>query len=104
MFDDKPLMVVDVPVTPELDPLFVGEYQLIVYEPMLSCASRNVIDEVVDKILVGGIVLPGTERQIHFYLKLIFFAIVTRHFITSQFSFSGVIKILNDLYVDLKST
>ena len=34
----------------------------------------------------------------------LYFAFVTRHPLTSQYSSSGVIESLNDLYLDLKST
>ena len=33
----------------------------------------------------------------------VYFAFVTRHPLTSQYSSSGVIESLNDLYLDLKS-
>ena len=46
-------MVVVVPVIPVLDPLLVGGFQIIVYEPVLSGDKRNVTDEVVDEIFVG---------------------------------------------------
>ena len=46
-------MVVVVPVIPVLDPLLVGGFQIIVYEPGLSGDKRNVTDEVVDEIFVG---------------------------------------------------
>ena len=35
---------------------------------------------------------------------VLYFAFVTRHPSTSQYSSSGVIESLNDLYLDLKST
>ena len=35
---------------------------------------------------------------------LVYFAFVTRHPLTSQYSSSGVIESLNDLYLDSKST
>ena len=35
---------------------------------------------------------------------LLYFAFVTRHLLTSQYSSSGVIESSNDLYLDLKST
>ena len=54
-------MVVDVPVTPVLDPLFVGGLHVIVYEPTLSTDKPNFIDEVVDDILIGGLDLPGAD-------------------------------------------
>ena len=37
-------------------------------------------------------------------IVLTYFAFVTRHPLTSQYSSSGVIESLNDLYLDLKST
>ena len=53
-------MVIDVPVIPVLNPLFVGGYHLIVYAPTLSEGNLNVIEEVVDTILVGRLAFPGT--------------------------------------------
>ena len=60
MFCVKLLIVVDIPFIPDLDPLFVGGFHVTVYEPVLSCEKRNVIDVVVDDILVGGFAFPGT--------------------------------------------
>ena len=37
-------------------------------------------------------------------IVMTYFAFVTRHPLTSQYSSSGVIESLNDLYLDLKST
>ena len=60
MLDDKPLILVDVPFTPVIDPLFVDGIHEIVYEPALSCKNPSVIAEVVDNILVGESAFSGT--------------------------------------------
>ena len=46
-----------------------------------------------------GIKIFCDSKKYKFY-----FAFVTRHPLTSQYSSSGVIESLNDLYLDLKST
>ena len=61
MFGNKPLIVIDVPVIPVLDPLFSGECHVIVYDPVIRCGNLSVIDEVVDDILVGEFVFREAE-------------------------------------------
>ena len=56
-------MVVDVLEIPVIEPLFIDEFHVIVYEPVLSCDKPNVIDEVVYAILVGEFAFPGTVSQ-----------------------------------------
>ena len=53
-------MVVDVLEIPVIEPLFIDEFHVIVYEPVLSCDKPNVIDEAVYAILVGEFAFPGT--------------------------------------------
>ena len=63
MFEFSLLMIVDVPLIPVLDPLLTEDFHVIVYEPLLSCPSVNVIVEVVDDIFVGEFAFPGTISQ-----------------------------------------
>ena len=62
MFDVKPLIVVDVPLTLVLNPTFVGGFHRTVYEPVFSCVKPNVIDDDVDDILVGEFAFPCTVK------------------------------------------
>ena len=45
---------------PVLDPLFVGGFHVIVYEPMLIGDNLNVTDEIVDDTIVGVFVFSET--------------------------------------------
>ena len=66
------------------------------YKRKASC----IIDGQSRKSFKSGSCGNGSGQQIiHLY-----FAFVTRHPLTSQYSSSGVIEGLNDLYLDLKST
>ena len=53
----------------------------------------------------GQLVLLGRAQDVEISdIESLYFAFVTRHLLTSQYSSSGVIESLNDLYLDLKST
>ena len=76
MLDTKPSTIADVPFIPDLDPLLIGGFHVIVYEPVFSRDNLSVIDEDVDDILVGKFAFPGAVlynefecNEIHFILK-----------------------------------
>ena len=63
MFDFNSLISVVVPFTPDLDPLFVGGFHVIVYEPVLSWGNLRVIEEVNDSNFEGELSFPKSVSQ-----------------------------------------